>query len=465
MMGRRKEISVLLLVDALTICGAWILYYLFRVRSGWLTVAIEPDFVVPMVFVYLFWLLVFWIVGLCRSWYAASRLDELALVFKTTIFGCLFLFFAIFFDDAGQSSSVSSRVLIAVYWLILFTSVSAGRLALRSFQRRMLIAGIGRHRTIIAGSAVRSRELYDQVKKFPALGHDVVGYVRLDRRRHAREEGGIPVLGSIEDLPRIIDAREVKEVLIALDSQDHDRLLDIVAKCSGRRVGLKIVPDLYDIISGQARTNQIYGFPLIEISPQLMPPWEEATKRMIDIAVAGSVLVASSPLWVLIAAAIKLDSPGPVFYGQERVGRDGVIFRMFKFRSMYQDAEKAGPQWAHRRDPRVTRVGFILRKLHFDELPQTIHVLNGQMSLVGPRPERPVFVERLTKEIPLYSRRLRVRPGITGWAQVRHKYDESIEDVRKKVQYDLYYIENMSLRMDFKILFSTVSHMLLWKGH
>jgi exopolysaccharide biosynthesis polyprenyl glycosylphosphotransferase len=464
-MGRRKEIIILLLVDALTICGAWIVYYLFRVRSGWIPVAAEPDFLIPMVFIYLFWLLTFWIVGLCRSWYAASRLDELALVFKTTLFGCLFLFFSIFVDDAGQSSVVSSRVLIAVYWLILFVAVSAGRLTLRSFQRRLLVAGIGTHRTLIVGSAERSRELYEEVRKFPALGYHVVGYVRLDRRKQAREDGDVPVFGSIDDLAGIIAGNDVKDVLIALNTQDHDRLLDIIAECSGYHVGLKIVPDLYDIISGQARTNQIYGFPLIEVSPQLMRPWEEAAKRMIDVAVAGTVLAVSSPFWILIAAAIKLDSRGPVFYGQERVGRDGVIFRMLKFRSMYSDAEKAGPQWAHRKDPRITRVGFILRKLHLDELPQTINVLKGEMSLVGPRPERPVFVERLSKEIPLYARRLRVRPGMTGWAQVRHKYDESIDDVRKKVEYDLFYIENMSLRMDFKILFNTVAHLLLWKGH
>lgn len=463
-MGRRTSVTILLLTDLISICTAWVVYYLVRVQSGWIEVPIEPDFWLPMAFVYLFWLLVFWVVGLYRPWYAASRFDELTLLFKTAVFGCLFLFFVIFFDDAEQQGRISSRVLIVLYGSVLVGCVGSGRLILRSIQRRMLIAGIGAQNTVIVGSPARSFELYQQVLKFPALGYRVVGFVRVEPRKHPAEEGGVPILGTVDDLPRIIDGEGIREVLVALDSKDHSRLLGIIAKCGRHHVGLKIVPDLYDIISGQARTNQIYGFPLIEISPQLMPPWEEATKRMIDIAVAGTVLALSSPLWVLIAAAIKLDSPGPVFYRQERVGRDGVIFRMLKFRSMYRDAEKAGPQWAHRKDPRITRVGFIIRKLHLDELPQTIHVLNGQMSLVGPRPERPVFVERLSKEIPLYSRRLRVRPGITGWAQVRHKYDESIEDVRKKLQYDLYYIENMSLRMDFKILFGTVSHMLLWKG-
>ncbi|MGB6120782.1 MAG: sugar transferase, partial [Bacteroidota bacterium] len=222
---------------------------------------------------------------------------------------------------------------------------------------------------------------------------------------------------------------------------------------------------LYDIISGMAKTNQIYGFPLIEISPQLLKPWEEATKRFLDVAVSATVLVAGLPLWLLIALAIKLNSSGSVFYKQERVGKDGDRFRILKFRSMHQHAEREGPKWAHRRDPRVTRVGRVMRKLHLDEVPQMFNVLRGQMSLIGPRPERPVFVEQLSKEIPMYPRRLKVRPGITGWAQVKHKYDESIDDVKKKVQYDLFYIENISLRMDVKILFSTVYHMLLGKGH
>jgi exopolysaccharide biosynthesis polyprenyl glycosylphosphotransferase len=269
----------------------------------------------------------------------------------------------------------------------------------------------------------------------------------------------------MEDLARIIPKREIQDIVVALDSTDHDRLLDIVARCGDFNVGLKIVPDLYDIISGMAKTNQIYGFPLIEISPQLLKPWEEATKRFIDGAVSATVLVAGLPLWLIIALAIKVDSPGPVFYRQERVGKDGDRFRILKFRSMHRHAERGGPKWAHRRDPRVTRVGKVLRKLHLDEVPQMLNVLRGHMSLIGPRPERPVFVEQLSKEIPMYPRRLKVRPGITGWAQVKHKYDESIDDVRKKVQYDLFYIENISLRMDLKILFRTVSHMLLGKGH
>jgi exopolysaccharide biosynthesis polyprenyl glycosylphosphotransferase len=315
------------------------------------------------------------------------------------------------------------------------------------------------------GSPSRAQTLWQEVSKYPALGYKVIGFLTLDRRPGGKLQPSFPFLGTLRQLEMIVERRSVREVLIALDSRDHERLLEIVTHCTNVNVGIKIQPDLYDIISGQARTNQIYGFPLIDISPQLMTPWEQTAKRMLDAVFSATVLVVGFPVWVLVGLAVKLDSPGTVFYRQERVGLDGQRFMIVKFRSMYADAEKSGPQWANRRDPRVTRVGRILRKLHLDEIPQLWNILRGDMSLVGPRPERPMFVEQLSREIPMYKRRLKVRPGVTGWAQVKHKYDESIDDVRKKVQYDLFYIENMSLRMDFKIILSTVSHMLMWKGH
>ena len=463
-MGSRKERLVVLASDFLTINLAWLCYYLIRVESQLIPISIEPDFWVPLFFIYFYWLIVFAMVGLYRPWYAASRFDEIALLFKTITFGCLFLFFTVFVDDQGKNVTVNSRLLIAIYWGVMIAFVSTGRLLLRSIQRRMLIAGIGVHNTLIVGSLSKALELHHEVKKYPALGYKVIGFVGLGKQRTRKDASEIPLLGELEDLHEIVAGKNVRDILIALDSSEHDRLLDVITHCNSHRVGLKIMPDLYDIISGQARTNQIYGFPLIEISPQLMKPWEEVMKRVGEAVFSAVVLVVGLPLWILIAILIKIESRGPVFYKQKRVGKDGEHFNIIKFRSMHEDAEREGPQWAGKQDPRVTNVGKLLRRLHLDEIPQLINILSGNMSLVGPRPERPLFVEQLSREIPLYTRRLKVRPGLTGLAQVRHKYDETIDDVRKKVQYDLSYIENMSLRMDIKIILGTIYHMILGRG-
>jgi len=463
-MAKRIQIAVCLVVDFLTINAAGSLYYYLRMQAGWLTVVGTPDYLAPMFVLYMYWLLIFAFTGLYRPLYAASRLDELTKVLKATAVGCLVLFFLIYVDDASSAtSSPKARFLMVAYWLLLVAFAGTGRALVRSVQRNLLVRGIGVHRTLIVGNISRGRVLNDMVKKFPALGFNVIGFVGLARRKSS-EYRGLPLLGVIEDLPRILEREKIREVLVALESTDHNRLLDILSTCNGNDVSLKIMPDMYDVISGQARTNQIYGFPLIAISPQLMKPWEEAIKRGLDIVVALLILIIGLPIWLLIGVVIRLDSPGGALYRQERVGKDGARFNMLKFRSMRNDAEQHGPSWAKKKDPRITRIGGLLRQLHLDEIPQLLNVLKGEMTLIGPRPERPVFVEQLTKEIPLYTRRLKVRPGVTGWAQVKHRYDETIDDVRMKVQYDLYYIENMSLKMDLKIILFTVFHVMLGKG-
>lgn len=462
----KKEYIILVITDIITLNIAWSVFYWVRVRSGWISSATIPDFWMPMLVLCTYWLLVFFMFALYRSWYAQSRFDEIATIFKAASFGVLVLFFAIFADDRWSGSQVHSRLLIVGYWILIVGFTGAGRLLQHTFQRRLLEAGIGLHNTLIVGWSQKARELFEAVQHYPALGYKIVGFVPVSSVKGTRTYKDVPVLSSINHLPDLIEQYLVRDILIALESSEHDSLLRVVTMANSHEVGMKIVPDLYDIISGQARTNQIYGFPLIEIMPQLMPPWERATKRALDIAVAMLILLVGLPVWILVAIAIRLDSRGPVFYAQDRVGKDEKHFRMIKFRSMYEGAEsQSGPVWANKQDPRITRVGKILRKLRLDEVPQFFNVLDGDMSLVGPRPERPFFIEQLSKEIPLYKRRMKVRPGITGWAQVKHKYDENIEDVRRKVEYDLYYIENMSLRMDLKILLNTVMVMFLGKGH
>jgi exopolysaccharide biosynthesis polyprenyl glycosylphosphotransferase len=323
--------------------------------------------------------------------------------------------------------------------------------------------GIGQSETIIVGTGAKAVELFESVKKYPALGYNVIGFLSLDEEKKSLP---LPVLGGIENIPELIQKNSIRNILLALDSQQRETVLSVVSLSTGFDVSIKIIPDMYDIISGQARTNQIYGFPLIEIMPHIMQPWEESAKRLTDITVSILILTISSPIWIFAAIAIRLNSPGPLVYSQERVGFNGKLFYMHKFRSMYQDAEsRTGPVWATSNDPRITSVGKFLRKTRLDEIPQFFDVVRGEMSLVGPRPERPHFVEMLSKEIPLYKRRLSVKPGITGWAQIKQGYDTSIEDVKSKVRYDLFYIENMSFRMDIKILLMTFYVMITGKGN
>ena len=425
-----------------------------------------PEVLLPMLVIYFYWLIIFTFFGMYRTWFASSRFDEISTLFKTTFVGIFILFFLIFISDFMEGVESSNRILIFIYWILLFFFVSIGRLFIRSFQRGLLIKGIGRRNALIVGFNSKAHEVHDQILEHPALGLDVEAYVAVNHENVGKTYKNVRVIGSLDELLDIVNKTRAAEVIIALEKEDHDLLVDIISRLENKGIGLKIVPDLYEILSGQAKTSQLYGIPLIDIMPELMPEWEKKLKRISDVIISLIILVLTLPLNIFVALLIKMDSKGPVLFKQDRIGMNGREFKIYKFRSMYKDAEKhTGPVWSTKDDPRITRVGKIMRKLRIDEIPQFFNVLKGEMSLVGPRPERPYFVKMLSQQLPYYKRRLKVRPGITGWAQVKHKYDESIEDVKVKLRYDLFYIENMSLRMDIKILARTILVVIFGKGH
>ncbi len=445
---------------------ALMFFFYFRVNTGWFDLITEPVLLSTMIAVYVYWVVFFTFAGMYKTWFASSRFDELSTLFKTSFIGVFLLFFFIIYDDYMHGMPPQPPTFILIYWGLFFFLVGTGRVAIRSIQRSLLIKGIGRRNAIIVGSGSSARNIYQMVHKHRGLGLDVLGYVaeKNDAGESAPLNGS--VIGAIEDIKDIILNNNIKTVIIALERHEEEIISGVIEKCEGTNVSLKIVPDLYEIMSGQARTSQIYGFPLIDIMPELMPEWEKSMKRIIDILMSFILLIVSFPVTLIAAIAIKLESRGPVFYKQERMGLNGKVFKIIKFRSMVQDAEKAsGPVWSTKGDSRITKVGKFIRRVRIDEIPQIINIFKGEMSFVGPRPERPFFVEKLSQEIPLYKRRLKVRPGVTGWAQVKHKYDESIDDVKVKLRYDLFYIENISLRMDFKIIFRTVFVVLFGKGH
>jgi len=465
---RWVEKVAVIICDYIALNAAFFWWAHLRSLAGLFSIAQEPltGFYFSNI-VFAFWFFFFLFLGLYGPWNANSRFDELMAVIKTVGLGVLTIFLLTFDLERDLDDPLpGSRMMLVSYWLIVSACVGFMRLSLRTVQRKLLQRGIGLRRTLIVGWGPKARELFDKISRFPALGYRVLGFVETQPENgESAEHRGVPILGQLSALSQLIGAERVEEVLIALEEEDNSSLMQIIAQTDGAPVQLKIVPDLYSIITGQARTNQIYGFPLIEILPQYMAVWERRLKRAIDVGVSSIILTLSLPLLVVVAIAIYLDTPGPVFYRQVRVGKNGKNFTMVKLRSMIKGAEKlTGPVWAGKDDDRITRIGRIIRRLRIDEIPQFINVLRGEMSLVGPRPERPFFVEKLKQEIPLYTRRLKVQPGITGWAQIKGDYDQTVEDVKQKLQYDLFYLENMSLRMDFKILMHTAYVMLAGRG-
>ncbi|MBN1352907.1 undecaprenyl-phosphate glucose phosphotransferase [candidate division KSB1 bacterium] len=460
------ERIMLLFSDFITVVASFFILITLRKSVG-LTVFSDLTLNLALsLFTFGYWFVLFIFFGLYRSWYAQSRLDEIVAILKTVTIGSL-LWFILTADIEQDIENPlrSGRLTVFSYWVILVIMLSAGRMALRTFQRKLLEAGIGVRNTLILGWNKIAQSLFDEIKKFPALGYRVIGFVSEGSAPCDGEYNATPVLGSIKQLSQLVKRHRVEEIIIALPGASRKKVVNAITRCDGLPVNLKIVPDLYDIVLGQARTNQLYGFPLIEIMPEMMPAWEKKVKRVIDLAFSIGIIFGLLPLWIIVALAIKLTSRGPVFFRQKRVGKDGKIFTIYKFRSMYRDAEKrTGPVWAEKKDPRITPVGKLIRKLRIDEFPQFINILNGDMSLVGPRPERPYFVKKLKHHIPLYARRFKIKPGITGWAQIKGEYDTTIENVNKKLEYDLFYQENMSLRMDLKIIFNTILTMIRGKG-
>ncbi len=465
-MNKKIEKILVLLTDFLTINLAWLIFFYVRVETGWFQLFTQPDVLLPMVVIYFYWLIIFTFVGMYRTWFALSRLDELSTLFKSSFVGIFLIFFIILYDDYIREVQSANRFYIFFYWGIFFGIVGTGRLVIRSVQRHLLAGGIGRRNALIVGFNEKANEVHTSVSRFKELGLDIVGYVTANENEIGKEFKNIKVIDVVSNLEKVIDRLSITNIIISLGRNDEDIIVDVIERCGDKNIEIKMVPDLYDIISGQAKIAQLYSFPLIDVMPELMPVWEKKLKRVMDIVLSLLLLIITSPVTIVTSILLKLDSPGPIFYRQERSGLNGRPFRILKFRTMYTDAEKhTGPVWSTKDDPRITRVGKFVRKVRLDEIPQAYNVLKGDMSFVGPRPERPFFVEKLSKEIPLYKRRLKVRPGITGWAQVKHKYDETIDDVKVKLRYDLFYIENMSLRMDFKIIFKTVFVVFFGKGH
>ena len=391
-----------------------------------------------------------------------SRFEEILklvpLIYFTLVFVITLDVFEFIFLDIGYRN-------ILIYGLIFSGILLVNRLLIHSFQKLLLLKNIGLTETVILGTNRRGIDVCNALNDHSHHGLKVMGFIKADDDPvNFDVEAPLPVLGAESGIHELIEKTNINDIIIALDKPTPERVMNTIVNINGASKSLKVLPDMYEVVTGMARTNQLVGVPLIDINLNIDTFYVKRLKRILDILIAIFGILIISPLWILIAVVIKINSKGPVFYKQERCGKNGQNFNIYKFRSMVVDAEEGtGPVWADIQDHRITKSGAFLRRFHLDETPQLINIIKGEMSFIGPRPERPYFIEKLQSEYPFYQRRLKIRPGISGWAQIKQPFDTSIKDVRQKLKYDFYYIENISLRLDLKILINTI-WVVFW-GH
>ncbi len=409
----------------------------------------------------LFWWFIFASSGAYRPHWDRSWTDELVLVFKPVTAG--FILFTLLTFLTSPSPSIG-RWIFFIYYALMLILVFVARSVSRLLQRNLARKGKFFRNAAIVGTGSRARELYRYLRVNPALGYRITGFVKPPRHL---DDPAITdmILGDVHELNDLIREYDIDELLVTIASNFHDDILSLLLPATGARIRVKVLPDLFDVVAGHVHSTQILGQPLMEILPERLSFWQKLVKTMMDYIISILVIVIGFPFWFALGIAIRIDTRGSVFYRQERVGKGGHSYRIFKFRSMVHDAEKhSGPVWAGKNDNRITRVGNFIRKTRLDEIPQFLNVLRGDMSVVGPRPERPKFVEELRQIYPFYQKRLTIKPGITGWAQVKLEYDTSIEDVAEKLKLDFYYIENQSLFLDIEILIRTVAVIVSGSG-
>jgi exopolysaccharide biosynthesis polyprenyl glycosylphosphotransferase len=451
----------LLLVDTLALLGAFTSAYRLRDITGTFGPSVSPPQHTWMLLVGLATgaiLIVFALSGLYGRRRAVSRMDEFYRVVTNVSLG---LIVAI----AGASLALGeefiySRQMLAFGWIFAIVSVTAGRFAHVGIVGALRARGVASDRLLIVGAGLTGRVVLDKIRRSPQLGYDVVGFVR-----HAppteglpEELDGVPLLGMSSDIASIVEQHSVDEIIIALSGIPHEEILDIVYAVTDSPVAIRVYPDSFRLITTDSLSiTDLNGLPTVSVRTIGLRRIDRIVKRLVDVVISTVLLVLFSPLMLLLALLVKLTSPGPVFYVQERVGQDGRAFQLLKFRSMPVDAEaSSGPVFTARDDPRPTRFGRFIRRYSLDELPQFINVLLGDMSVVGPRPERPFFVRQFSQMIPAYMARHHEKSGVTGWAQVNGlRGDTSIEE---RTRYDLYYVENWSLLFDLKIMIKTLFH-------
>jgi exopolysaccharide biosynthesis polyprenyl glycosylphosphotransferase len=459
---------VFIALDYLAAAIAWFTFFVYRKYF------IEPDkfgynipfeasqnFYLGLLYVPLYWLVLYYLVGYYTDVWRRSRIKDLSGTFSISVIGVVILFFLLLLDDEVRSYKAYYNT-VFILFVLHFGITLVVRLLTATYIKKLINKKVIRFNTIIVGDNAKALDLVDEIQK-GSQGYYLVGFVNdSDGKDHLASK--LSFLGDYKQLPQLIKKHEVEEVIIAIETSKHTEIVKVTNLLEDEKVILKIIPDIYDMMSGSVKMQNVLGTALIEINHEIMPKWQKVLKRFIDITISLFVLLVFSPIYIGLAIAVKLSSKGPVFFRQIRIGYKGKPFSIIKYRTMIVNAESEGPALSSKNDQRITSVGKWLRKYRLDEIPQFYNVLIGEMSLVGPRPERKFFIDQIIKQAPHYKHLHKVKPGITSWGQVKYGYAENVEQMIERLNFDILYIEYMSIAIDFRIMIYTINTILRGRG-
>src|SRR5690554_3191901 len=468
-MNLRNQRFKYIIADYLTALFAWTAFFFYRKifldpanhgqQPGF---DFDQNFYLGVLTIPVFWLILYTLSGAYRNVYRRHRLKDLGQTLLITTIGVLFLFFTLLLDDEIANYTYYYYSLVVLFLLHFSLTFTARFIITSGVVKRIHRREIG-FNTLMVGCnqlALDTLEELNGIKNYP--GFKIVGFVSTNGGADFIRKLNMNYIGHFDKIRDIVKENDIHEIIVALESSEHRHIGHIITELEDCHVRIHIIPDMYDILSGSVKMTSIFGTPLIQVNAEIMPAWQFSIKRLMDISLSILALIVLLPVYLTLAVLIKLTSPGPVFFKQERIGLHGKPFHIFKFRSMQVNAETNGPQLSSSSDPRITTIGKFMRKTRLDELPQFLNVLIGDMSLVGPRPERQFFIDQIMKRAPHYKHLHKVRPGITSWGQVKFGYAENVDQMIQRLKYDVLYIENMSLSLDFKILAYTI--LIILKG-
>jgi exopolysaccharide biosynthesis polyprenyl glycosylphosphotransferase len=472
-MNKTRLTCVYLLFDILAAMITWTALYMYRKYVGesadlqqiMHSLHVDSKFWLGLFLYPVCWIVFHAFFGYYNKIYRKSRLDELVTTFGVTLMGCLLFFFVFILDDIVTTPNDYVRYLLFLFFSqFLLTYVP--RLCITSNVNNRIHSGKIGFNTILVGNDEQALKAYETVLgQTPRSGHFFVGYVRVKEQPSDAMSGRLPCVGDLSDISQVIEKQHVEEIVVALHNGQRKYIQQVLALVRrNHNLTVSLVPQEHDVLMGSVRTSSVLDEPLISITPEYLPAWQRYLKRICDILLSLLAILLLSPVYVFLAIGVKRSSPGPIFYKQERIGYLGKPFKIIKFRSMFANAERNGPMLSSENDSRITPFGKFMRQYRLDETPQFFNVLRGDMSLVGPRPERQFYIDQIMERAPYYQLLLGVKPGITSWGQVRFGYAENVDEMLERLRWDILYIENMSILMDVKILIYTVMIILKHEG-